>query len=362
MVVTGQGGAAEVDMSSGLPEERDYMAPTCPDIPKWSENFLFALYDPVADIAVWLHLGTVPDKWTMWEDRVLVMLPGEEGALSMRGYHHTAPERRPAGPGLEFRQIVPWRRWRVSFDGFGLHTPVAEMLEGTARDGPGKPFAVDLDVEMLTSAWDARTAAAKDSGAGDMDSHDWANDHYEQLLHATGTVTPPSGVTVPFNGYGWRDHSRGARDHKMMLDWGGHVIVGCPYPSGKGWGFSRYYATDGRITLEGGYVYVDGRFEHARVLTAPRLTELRYGDEVLPVALEWSGGILDVELHCDRALWTSMQRSLAVGKDLDGVGLMYVLNHGRCEWDGETGYFYIERSDRLNQLAPSPFYSGTSKR
>ena len=52
-----------------------------------------------------------------------------------------------------------------------------------------------------------------------------------------------------------------------------------------------------------------------------------------------------------------MQRSLAVGKDLEGMGLMYVLNHGRCDWDGETGYFYSERSDRLNQLAPEPFYA-----
>ena len=52
-----------------------------------------------------------------------------------------------------------------------------------------------------------------------------------------------------------------------------------------------------------------------------------------------------------------MQRSLAVGKDLEGLGLMYVLNHGRCDWDGEMGYFYCERSDRLNQLAPAPFYA-----
>ena len=66
----------------------------------------------------------------MWEDRVLVMLPGEEGALSLRAYHHTAPERRPAGAGLEFKQMTPWRRWHVSFDGFGLHTPVPDMLAG----------------------------------------------------------------------------------------------------------------------------------------------------------------------------------------------------------------------------------------
>jgi hypothetical protein len=349
--------AAGLDMSSGLPDERDFMSPECPDVPKWSENFLFTLYDPDADLAMWLHLGTVPDKWTMWEDRVLVMLPGRDGVLSLRGYHHTAPERRPAGPGLEFRQVTPWRRWHVTFDGFGLHTPEDEMLAGVGRDGLVKPFTVDLDIEMLTPAWDARTAAALESGAGDMDSHGWANEHYEQLVRAAGTVTLPSGDTLPFNGFGWRDHSRGARDHSLMLDWGGHVIIGCPYPSGKGWGLSRYYAADGRVTLEGGYVFVDGRFAHARVRTAPRLTELVFAGEVLPVVLEYADGVIELEMHCDRALWTSMQRGLAVGKDLEGMGLMYVITHGRCDWEGESGYFYCERSDRLNRLAPDPHYA-----
>ena len=76
--------AAGLDMSSGLPDERDFMSPECPDVPKWSENFLFTLYDPDADLAMWLHLGTVPDKWTMWEDRVLVMLPGRDGIRVLR--------------------------------------------------------------------------------------------------------------------------------------------------------------------------------------------------------------------------------------------------------------------------------------
>jgi hypothetical protein len=354
---TASSSASAVDLSSGLPAERDFIVPQCPDTPKWSENFLFTLYDPDADVAMWLHLGTVPDKWTMWEDRVLVMLPADQGTLSLRGYHHTAPERRPAGAGLVFRQEQPWRRWHLSFDGFGLHTPQSDMLEGVGRDGPVQPFAADLQVELLTPAWDARTAAALESGAGDMDNHGWANEHYEQLARATGTVTLPSGESIPFSGYGWRDHSRGARDHSMLVEWGGHVIIGCPYPSGRGWGLSRYYASDGRITLEGGYVFIDGQFEHGRVIQCPRLSELKFGDEVLPVRLEYSGGVLDVQLQCDRTLWTSMQRSLAVGKDLEGLGLMYVINHGRCDWGGETGYFYCERSDRLNELAPKPFYA-----
>lgn len=349
-----------IDMSSGLPDERDFIVAECPDVPLWSENLLFALWDPDADVAMWLHLGTVPGKWTMWEDRVLVMLPGRDGALSLRGYHHTAPERRPAGPGLEFRQLEPWRRWHLSFDGFGLHTSEDEMLAGVARDGPTQPFAADLDVECVTPAWDARTATRLASGAGDMESQKWASDHYEQLVRATGTVTLESG-SVAFSGYGWRDHSRGPRHTTLASGWGGHVILGCVYPeSGRAWGLSRYYTAEGRITLEGGYGFVDGKFEHARVVTAPRLRELRYEGEVLPVALAWSGELLELQMQCDRTLWTSMQRSLAVGKDLEDAGLMYVLSHGRCDWDGETGFFYSERSDRLNALAPEPHRESAS--
>jgi hypothetical protein len=347
-----------VQWSSGLPDERDFILPQCPDVDAWSENLLFALYDPEADIGMWLHLGTVPNKWTMWEDRVLVMLPGHDGALSLRAYHHTAPERRPAGPGLEFRQREPWRRWHVSFDGFGLYTPEQDLLRGTARDGATKPFTVELDVECVTPAWDARTASLLASGEGSMDSQGWASDHYEQLVHASGTVTLETG-TIPFSGCGWRDHSRGPRHQQMIRTWGGHVILGCVYrDSGRAWGLSRYYRDDGLITLEGAYVFVDGRFEHARVVTAPRLQTLDFPSRPQPVALESSGGILQSTLAYHHTLWTSMQRGLAVGKDLDGAGLMYVLDFGHCDWDGETGYFYSERSDRLNTLAPQPFSEG----
>lgn len=146
-----------------------------------------------------------------------------------------------------------------------------------------------------------------------------------------------------------------------MRSWGGHVILGCVHPeSGRAWGLSRYYTRDGLITLEGGYVFADGEFEHARVVAAPRLRELRYQGESLPVALQWPGGSLEARLDVDRSLWTSMLRGLAVGRDLEGSGLMYVLSHGRCDWEGETGYFYSERSDHLNALAPEPHHEARS--
>jgi hypothetical protein len=50
------------------PSRADFIVPECPDVPMWSEKLLFAVWDSDPDVAMWLHLGTVPGKWTMWED------------------------------------------------------------------------------------------------------------------------------------------------------------------------------------------------------------------------------------------------------------------------------------------------------
>ena len=337
------------DLSSGLPPERESIVATEPEIPFWSENLLFALYDPTHDVGLWLHLGTVPNDWTMWEDRAYVYLPGDDGVLSMWAHHRTPADRRPAGANLTFRCVEPWRRWTIGFDGFGLHTTNEEMAEGRARQGPLRPFSVDLDVTMAVPVWDAHAAAQADTGGGSMEDQGWAKEHYEQLYRATGTVVLPSGV-VDFDGYGWRDHSRGPRGGGTGTPWGGHVITGTLYPgSGRAWGLSRYWSPDGTITLEGGYVVdAGGALHHARVVEAPRLPGLTMEPESLPVALEWPGGSLRTSITTRRSLWLAMAHGLAVGKELSGPGLMYVLNHGVSDWDGETGHNYLERSDLLN--------------
>ncbi|HVW41939.1 MAG TPA: hypothetical protein VHC18_11395 [Amycolatopsis sp.] len=342
-----------VDWSSGMPDERETIVPTRPDIPFWSENLLFALYDPTSDIGLWLHLGTVPNDWGMWEDRAYVCLPGDDGVLSMVAYHRTPEEQRPAGANLAFRCLEPWRRWRVSFDGFGLHTSNKEMTEGRARVGPMQPFSLDLDVEMAVPAWDAHAAAEAETGQGSMRGQGWATHHYEQLYRANGTVALQRG-THDFHGFGWRDHSRGPRGGNTGAPWGGHVITGTLYPdSGRAWGLSRYWGPDGAISLEGGYVVdADGTLHHARVTTTPRLEQLTMDPETLPIGLEWPGGKLDTTIVTRRSLWLAMAHSLAVGKELSGNGLMYVLNHGTSDWDGEAGQTYLERSDPLNAFPP----------
>jgi hypothetical protein len=335
------------DLSSGIPDERERVVASPPAVPLWSENLVFALYDPSRDIGFWLHLGTVPGDWTMWEDRVYAYLPHDEGVLSMWAYHRTPPERRPAGSNLAFECIEPWRRWRLTFDGFALPTSDDEMAEGLARQGRLQRLGLDLEIECATPAWDYQGPVDARS-TDDMSDQSWAKEHYEQLYRARGRVRLESGE-LEVDACGWRDHSRGPRGGDGA-PWGGHVIMGCLYrDSGRAWGLARFWTPDGEITLARGYVVDDdGALQDAEVLDAPRLRRLVLRDEELPVRLRWPRGELDVTYTTRRSLWLSMQKELALGTDLEGPGLMYALNHGSCHWDGEVGEVYSERSDMLN--------------
>ena len=348
------------ELSSGLVPEREQVRSTPPDQPFWSENMMFAMYDPTSDVGMMFHLGSRPDDWSMWHDQAYVMLPpgrlGDDGGVAwMWAYHRTTAERKPAGSNLAFRCVEPFRRWRVEFDGYMLPTPNHEMTTGLAREGAHERVVVDLDVAMLTPAWDIAAAADEPTARGTWVSQGWADTHYQQLYRATGTVRVGAAES-PFLGYGWRDHStgtRGAPVEEVTAPWGGHVTVGSVFPeSGRAWSFSRYFQPDGEISLDAGYVVLDGELHQARVNRSPRLDQLVLDGEILRATLEWDGGALDAELTTRRSLWMAMRLGMVVGLDLDGPGMMYVINHGPTMWDGEVGTFYIERSDMQNMRPP----------
>lgn len=340
-----------IDFSSGLAAEKEAVVQTAPTVPFWSENLLFAAHDANSGLGLWLHLGTEPTDWRLWEDRVFIALPGEEGVLSMWAFHETAPERRPAGSNLAFRCIEPFRRWRVTFDGYAQHSSRAAMAEGLAPDGVRRRIVIDLDVVAATPVWDAHSSATGALGQGGMDKQGWAKEHYEQLFRATGTIALDGAEARPVDATGWRDHSRGPRGGSSGDAWGGHVIAGCLFPSGRGLIFSRYWRPDGVLNLEGGCVInPGGQYRPARVVDAPRLTALQLEGERLPFALEWDGGAVALAITTVQSVWISMPKRVLVGRDTRDRGLMYVLNWGPCEWDGEIGTAYVERSDALNAL------------
>jgi hypothetical protein len=340
------------DLSGGLPASRENIRTIEPDVPFWSENMLFAVADPTTGCSLWLHLGTVPNDWSLWHDMCYAVLPNREGVLSMWSHYRTPPELRPRGANLALTCIEPFRRWKVTFDGYGQFNTLAEMQEGRVRVGYTRRFFVDLDIEYTTPVWDMHAAAA--AGHGSMEEQGWAKEHYEQLYKATGTVQFGT-EQLPFNGYGWRDHSSGPRGGNTGTPWGGHVIAGTSYPeSGRAWGLCSYWGPDGTISLEGGYVVGDdGEMIHTELTAVPRLRSLTVEPEDIEVGMKWSGGSLNTTVRTWNALYMAMANGLAVGTELSGTGLMYVLNHGTADWDGEPGQVYIERSDPLNAF-PDP--------
>jgi len=336
------------DLSGGLPIEKESVIQAAPTEPYWSENLLFSVFDPANDLALWLHLGTRPEEWTLWEDHVFVALPGDGGVLSLWSYHKTAPERRPAGAVLEFKCVEPFKLWKVTFDGYAQLNANADMWRGRAPDGRKVRLIIDVEMHSITPAWDAHASATGDKGHGGMNTQGWAKEHYEQLVVARGRVTV-EGKTYDYSGTGWRDHSRGVRvPHAQRKTWGGHMIASAVFPSGRSFVCSTYWDREGIISLEGGAVMEkDGAHHDAAVVERPRLRYLQARGERLPVGLRWDGGELSVICASRKSVWVQIER-WTLGKDLDGPGHMYVLDYGSVDWDGETGAFYIERSEPLN--------------
>lgn len=338
-----------LDLSSGYDPAVEQVTSERPDIAMWSENMLFAVYDPALDVGLWMHLGTMPTDWGFWEDRVLLSLPDDGGVLTQRSYLRTPPERQPAGANLSATCLEPFRRWQVTFDGWGVRTPYERMRTRLVEDGVQEQFRVDLEITATTPVWNLHHAAQQETGRGSMSEQGWATEHYEQVYRAVGTVQLPGGPPLEFDGTGWRDHSRGPRG--IARPWGGHVIIGAYLPeSGRALGLCRYYAAEGGgVTLEGGYVVQDDVLHHARVTGASRLTDLVKQGERLSFGLSSDLGDIAIEAVTRTSMFTMLRSSRHYyGIDpTGGLGMVYVLNYADWTWDGEPATLYVERSDPM---------------
>ncbi|GAB1814465.1 hypothetical protein MUNTM_35040 [Mycobacterium sp. MUNTM1] len=216
---------------------------------------------------MWLHLGTVANVWELCEDRVLIGLPADRGVLSMWAYHRTAPSCRPAGANLAFECVEPFVEWPSILKASACRSSYDATRTGALTDDPKSRVHLDLRVRAVTPVWDAEAVPATDTGAA-MAEQSWAREHYEQLAHAHGHLIVDSDL-IAFNGHVWRDHSRGPRGADTPRDWRGHVIASGVMPSGCGFGFSRYWTRDGRVTLEDAYVIDDQGLEHVSVDRIP---------------------------------------------------------------------------------------------
>jgi hypothetical protein len=338
------------DLSSGLTPDREQIVLDRPDITNWSENLFYTLYDPATDLGMWMHLGTVPWDWSMWEDWIMIALPGDGGAFYTRAYERTAPADQPAGANLRFECIEPFKTWKLEFDGRCLYSSYDDMLRRRMPEGTRNPVKFDLTATCITPAWDAHTSALIGSEKGSIRDQSWASDHYQQLMQITGTVELPDS-TLEIDAYGWRDHSRGPRYGPNGARWGGHSILGGHFPSGRGFGLSRMWRPDGTISLNAGFVIDEhGELHHADVLDVPRLRDLQLRDESVTIGLRSAIGDTWITGITTNTTWFTRNHGIAAGVELEGEASILAESYARWEWDGEVGYGMCERSEHMHDI------------
>lgn len=335
-----------LDYSAGLaPAREQALRGAIPDLYRFSENFLCAVYDPALDLGLWLHWGTNPDDFSLTEEQVLVALPGDGGMVWSRGYWRPDPAERPSGHTLKYDVVEPFRRLRVRFDAVAVRTPYPEMLAGLARDGMKEFLSFDLEVTTQGPAWDNHVSAQGGTHRGSMQDQDWANDHYQQAIRAVGTVHV-DGQGMAFDGIGSRDHSRGQRGHRPNT-MAGHNLLVAAFPDGRSFGVQRMWKTDGTFSLNVGYVCVDGVMHQCDVLSRPVFVDaLQVGGDPIELVLRSALGEHVITGRIARSLFTtrSPRWSVRLGADpAPDIGL-FVPGFAVYEWGGMTAGGLVERS------------------
>jgi hypothetical protein len=322
---------------------REYALAESPNIPNFAENYMLSAFDPRADLGMWLHLGTWPEDFGIWEDFAAINLPDD--ILWMYAYRRTPKERRPAGSNLSFECIEPFERWRVRFDGLVSRSPREEMLAGRLRNGALERMQFDFDLTCVTPIWDAKASAASQHGTGDMREQVWAVDHYQQLYEIRGSIELDREGTVEIDTTGVRDHSRGPRGGHMDK-WGGHTLIHVLYPSGKAFALQTMWLPDGSVSLDTAYVLVDGKIAYAGGIRVPRLEKVNLGGDEMELLLRSDLG--EHRLHgtvIRNSYFTPQRLGMAFGADPEGPFGIFAMGHARWEWDGEIAYGLTERSN-----------------
>jgi hypothetical protein len=299
--------------------------------PDHHEAYWLYGYDPDAKVGHYLYLAAEKDDLLLRRESVFVLLP-DGSVLAQQGAGRNSHGATAAGDRLDIECREPFRRWRGRYAAPMYRLSGDEIVAGPRPDSELVEAVIELEAESVAAPWNTEG--------------DWGEQppslRYHQFYDAIGIVRV-GGTAYPFAGSGFRSHSRRRRD---MPGFTGHAIINGRFPSGRGFGLLRYRATKDHPERGRGFVYIDGVFHDADVVTWPHL------DEAVP-----GGERLTIELHAGRHKAVITAETIAsafVTPAPDGrkygahagdePGTVISPAFARYQWDGETGYGGLERS------------------
>jgi hypothetical protein len=323
------------------------------DRPGWGETMYFHCWSPDERVGIFIHIGRWPTDLDLWWAQTIALLP--DGQLLVdRSFGRATDDRGPATGNLHITCEEPLRRWRLTFDGAGATTDLAEMGRGPVGAGPIHAFNFDVDLVAASPVWDMHGAL----GVSQLEMTDlsWASFHHTQGFRTTGVLSS-EGRRWSMDGVAHRDHSSGTRD---LTTFGGlHFFVAVFPGSGRVANGLVNWRRDGTVDHRVFTVQADGVCETGTSLRVTGLVDYRTHDpHQMSISLDRSDG--EYRLAAERLHGYTLTM-LEPNENINGVYLdtqpdPIIVTQSTVRFvatDGEIGYGVIERDYRPSML-PSP--------
>ena len=195
-----------------LVPDDDYTHPLGPE-PNFNESMYFNFFDPDRQIGGFVRLGNRANEGRA-EMTVCLFMPDGRVLFNFKRAPIENNEKFDAG-GLQFQVLEPTERLRTVYVGRASMLDDARSMADPSRAFRESPRC-DLTINLEHFAAGPMYGGAKDREESKRDAEkQFGKAHYEQHMAVRGEILL-DGNSLPFSGFGLRDHSWGPRHWQAL--------------------------------------------------------------------------------------------------------------------------------------------------
>jgi hypothetical protein len=305
----------------------------------WLDTYCFEGYDPGRELFFHLHMSTWQWDRTIWRELVLIAMPDGTYAVH-EGYGRAIAQNGTFGSNLRLACVEPGVTWEVAYHGPVQLARHADLL-ATGGLAQGPSVLVDL---RCTYTGDRPVWSLGDSQQSE--NYELGASHYEQPGTVVGQIRL-GGARHPFQGYAYRDKSRGARSLEGLR---GYCWMHGRLDNGTDFALLATRAEgSGQSTLIGPAAVWTGGMRHSASCPSPPLpTSSDVPVREYSFGLEYAGRSMKIDVQASIGIPYSFSRKndWFLGK-ADTAAFVTFVESIRLTCDGVPGVGISERSIAL---------------
>jgi hypothetical protein len=319
--------------------ERDRIHTPPGNVEAWSENLLVWGHDHHNQISLWTHMGRMTYDPTIWEGVAYIYLPN--GELLVHRSMGNSIDAAVVNAEYRYTPVIPGQTWLYHFDGLAQRVAPDVLARGMIHNEPYERASFNLVFDGVHPVFDF--------GGDDMEDQGWATMHLEQGGTLRGEVIF-EGKRHYINCTGYRDHSVGPRTNSVLLS---ETWAHCVFPSGRCYS-GLQITEEGHKPLLAGYIYEDSKILPIKPTVVPELrdtmgnprkfdVEATCGERVIKLSGKMTGPHMTMTLRTPVGIGSGFEPGSPERTVVVEAPAIF-------EWDGETGYGWIERIRRVSAL------------